>query len=118
MTLLFDEQLRGLCRTPHREHQQAVALAHIPARQRVLQTHGKLFGDLEKAANEERGCGVYIMRAKKRNTSAEAAQRLAMAMAADDSAASTNVAGNCAPAEFRAMLMLPLLLLLLPLSSS
>ena len=34
-------------------------------------------------------------------------------MAADDSTASTNVAGNCAPAEFRAMLLLLLLLLLL-----
>ena len=41
-------------------------------------------------------------------------------MAADDSAASTNVAGNCAPAEFRAMLLLLLLLLplLLPPSTS
>ena len=60
--------------------------------------------------------GVQHLGNKKRNTSAEAAPRLAMA--ADDSAASANVAGNCAPAEFRAVLMLLLLLLLPPPSSS
>ena len=50
------------------------------------------------------------------NASAEAAPRLAMA--ANDSTASTNVAGNCAPAEFRAMLLLLLLLILPPSTSS
>ena len=107
-TLPFVEQLRGLYRAPHREQQQAFALASRPARQPFPQTHGKLFEDLGKAVDEGRRCGAYSMWV---NTSAEAAPRLAMA--ADDSTASTNVAGNCAPAEFRAMLLLLLLLLLL-----
>ena len=85
----------------------------MPARQRVPQTHGKLFEDLERAVNERRRCGAYSMRV---NTSAEASPW--MAMAADDSAASTDVSANYAPAESRAVLRLLLLLLLRPSSSS